>query len=373
MNDQHTTAQELSAQAAALIATGRVQEAQRLFSEAAELEAAALRAVPLERIRTRSVLSLSVASLLYKGNKLDEAERAIFRFLAAGDLDIWADAQLRELLHIVTDEHLLLTSMGRRYSGESMTVSLRGGEIGAGTGPLDLILEKATGMRSLLYRMAELVGKFPLRHHGPPPRELLDLVQARVTEPTAGSYNLEIKLTEPAQQKLFEPTRIPPAEVSERLFSFLDCLISGTLNDLVSLVPQPDYLKALLQLTRNVAPGGKRIREIGLYRKKHDQLQSVYLTAALPSKIREAIPKEKLSTEEQATESGVLRALHLDKNWLMLTKEDGTHVRFYTVHELLDDVVGPMVNRRVVVSGRLMQRGGKKQLLISEIELADEG
>ncbi len=373
MNDQHTTAQELSARAATFLAEGRAQEAQHLFVEAAKHEAAALASVPSDKTRTRSVLSVSVASLLYKGALLDEAERAIFRYLAPGDLDAWADAQLRELLHVATDERLLMTTLARRYSGESITVSLRGGEIGAGTGPLDLILEKATGFRSLLYRMAEWVGRFPLRHHGPPPKELLDLVQARATEPAAGSYSLEIRLTEPVQPDLYEPARVLPVELSDRLFNFLECLTAGAPSDLENLVPQPDYRKALLQLTRNIVPGGKRIREIGIYRQKQDRLQSIYLTDALPPRIREAIPRPPESlAEEHRSYRGVLRALHLDRNWLTLTLEDGTHTTCDTVPEMLDDVVGPMVNRHVLVTGPLRQKRGKDRLLVSEIELVDQ-
>ena len=369
MNNEHVTAQEISARAAALIAKGNTSEAKSLYAEAARYEAGALASVPSDKIRTRSVLSISVASLLYKGDLLDEAERAIFRYLAAGDLAPWAEAELRELLPVVTDERLLKANLGRRYSEESITVVFRGGEIGAGTGPLDIILDKAVGFRSLLYRMGEWVGQFPLRHHGPPPKELLELVQARATEPATGSYTLRIRLTEPAQPDLFEPMKVAPAEVSELLFNFLNCLSEGTPKDLADLVPQEDYRKALLQLTRNLLPGGKRLREIGIYREKQGLIQSVSLTDALPSKIREALPKEVSSTEEQGSFHGILRALNLDKNWLIIATSEGKHIRCDTEPEMLDDVVGPMVNRDVVIFGRVK---GKGSILVSEIELADE-
>lgn len=372
MNDQHTAAQEISVRAASLLAQGRAQEAQSLFAEAARHEADALASVPSDKTRTRSILSVSVASLLYKADLLDEAERAIFRDLAPGDLDAWADTQLRELLIVVADERLLKTTLARRYSGESITFSLRGGEIGAGTGPLDLILEKAAGFRSLLNRMAEWVGKYELRRHGPPPKELQDLIEARATEPAASSYRMEIRLTEPIQGTLFESPRVPPAELSNQLFNFLECVTTGTAEDIKKSVPEPDYRKALLQLTRNIVPTGKRIKEIGIYRKKHNRLQSIYLTDALPPKIREAIPRHEPLTEKHASYRGVLRALHLDKNWLTLTLENDSQITCDTVPEMLDDVVGPMVNNRVLVTGLLRQRRGKNRLLVSEIELVDE-
>lgn len=372
MNDQHARAQELSARAAHLLAQGNAAEAKRVFAEAAKHESEALDAVPHDKIKTRSILSVSVASLLYKGGLLYEAELAIFRYLASGGIDSWAEGQLRELLQVVSDERVLI-SLARRYSGESITVALRGGEIGAGTGPLDLILDKAVGFRSLLYRMAEWVGQFPLRRHGPPPKEVQDLVYARAMEPAPGSYRLEIRLTEPVQPDLYQPTKVPPAQLSDSLFGFLERLTAGTPKDLEEFVPQPEYRRALLQLTRNIAPGGKRVKEFGIYRQKHNALQSVYLTDALPPKIRDVLPKRPKSTaEREMTFQGVLRALHLDRNWLQLTLEDGTHITCDTVPEMLDDVVGPMVNRKVSVTGPMRQKRGKDRLLVSEIELVDQ-
>lgn len=376
MNEQHTTAQELSARAASLLAEGQAEEAQRLFAEAAKYEEKALASIPPGRNRTRSVLCVSVASLLYKGALLDEAERAIFVHLAAGELDGWADAQLRELLQVVSDERLVMTTLARRYSGETITVALLGGEIGVGTAPFDLFLDKAAGFRSLLYRMAEWVGQFPLRRHGLPPDEVRDLVQARATEAAAGSYRLEIRLTEPAQRDLLKPTRVPPGELSERLFNFLERLTAPTdkdLKGLEDLVPQPEYRSALLQLTRNIVPSGKRLDEIGIYRKKQDRLQRVYLTGALRPRIRDAIPRPpKSPTEEETSHRGILRALHLDQDWLELKLEDGTPLRCETVPEMLDDVVGPMVNRLVLVTGHTRKSQGKNRLLASEIELVEE-
>lgn len=100
MDDQHNIAQELSFRAARLLAQGESEEAKRVFAEAAKHELEALAAVPPDKIKTRSVLSVSVASLLYKGGLLNEAELAVFRYLAEGDIDPWAEGRLRELLRL---------------------------------------------------------------------------------------------------------------------------------------------------------------------------------------------------------------------------------------------------------------------------------
>lgn len=372
-NDQHREAERLAVQASKARDEGRTGEALNLYTSAASLEDAALWEVPVDKIRTRSVLSLSVASLLYKAHKLDEAEIRIFRFLSSEPpLEKWADKQLRLLLQVVSDERTIADSLGRKYSGESITVALRGGEIGIGTGPLDLVLEKAAGFRSLLYRFAEWTGKYPLRKQGNPPKAVMELIQARAMEPTVGSYRLEIKLTEPSQLEMFSTGRVKPEAISDAMFQFLDSLVRGNTSELEQLVPQPEYRRAFLELTRNIAPGGKRLSEVGIYRSSKDRVQSVYLTDAVTTKVRQALPRREFPSETRGQLAGVLRALHLDQNWLEITTPSSDHQKCDTVHDMLDDVVGPMVNREVVVSGRWRTRKGKRKLLVEEIELIEK-
>jgi hypothetical protein len=48
--------------------------------------------------------------------------------------------------------------------------------------------------------------------------------------------------------------------------------------------------------------------------------------------------------------------LHLDKDWLVLWTDQG-FVQVYGLAEAVDDVIGPMVNRKVIVQ---VQRRGKR-------------
>jgi hypothetical protein len=59
---------------------------------------------------------------------------------------------------------------------------------------------------------------------------------------------------------------------------------------------------------------------------------------------------------------GILRALHLDKDWLEITTRgaDGPKIiRIAGAGEEVDDVLGPMVNREVLVDVFVKQRGRK--------------
>lgn len=66
---------------------------------------------------------------------------------------------------------------------------------------------------------------------------------------------------------------------------------------------------------------------------------------------------------------GVLRALDLDKDWLKVEVEDGTQVEVRQLSQAVDDVIGPMVNKKVTVRAIKTQRG---ELHFTDIELAED-
>ena len=80
-------------------------------------------------------------------------------------------------------------------------------------------------------------------------------------------------------------------------------------------------------------------------------------------------PKVESPTETAETIRGTLRALHLDKDWLEVTTTDNPpqHLKIEEAGDVLDDVVGPMVNRLVNVS--IIRRG--KKLVYQDIELEE--
>jgi hypothetical protein len=371
MLDEHRKAERNAGRAAELLAAGEVETALALYAEAAEAERRALAGLRPDQVRTRSALSVSLASLLYKARRFAEAERAVFGLLATGELTPWAERKLRELLEVVADERVVAAGAGRKYAGSAITLSLRGGEIGSGTGPLDLVLEKANGFRNLLYRVAEMAGNYPLRLRGNPPREIADLLQARVGEPAAGSYRLVVRLTSPVQTELLDAPGVDPGRVADSLFDFLSLLSRGDAQGLERVAPDPGYRTALLQLTRNLAPAGNRIGEVGIYRGEGTGVDAVYLTRATLRVIRDVLPRRTEEDAPRTTVRGVLRALHLDQNWLELSVPERGTTKCQTLPETLDDVVGPMVNHEVIVRGHEKRlRGGVRRIVVEDIELA---
>src|SRR5690606_13998579 len=131
--------------------------------------------------------------------------------------------------------------------------------------------------------------------------------------------------------------------------------------------PDPVYRTTFLKLTRNLAPTGKSFESIEL--RSAGESRPVSLGVEARTNIRKALKTDKEEPQEAgaATEDlcGTLRAVHLDRDWLDVMI-NGVSTRIIGLKDDIDDVIGPMVNRTVVVRATLA--GGKYQYV--DIELA---
>ncbi|MBM4777045.1 MAG: hypothetical protein GQE15_05015 [Archangiaceae bacterium] len=365
--NDHQLAQDLSASAAAHLAKGERKKAHELFSKAADLEEKAFEAVPATRVRTRGILAVSAASLLYKARRLTDARRFLFKALASDEpLLPPQESQLRELLEVVWDE--LSLPQGSEYSPNQIDVALRGGDVGFGTAPLGLALAKADEIMKLVVRFGEFLDGKPLRTRGSASPEILDLVQARITQPVAGSYRFSVRLVEPAQEEMFDKGTIVQS-IAPLFFNVLRAATASNPTEkekLKKLIPDSGYRTTMVKLLRNMVPADRSLREIELssvhqtdgeapvresvvlFREVKESLNLV-LRAELPA------PDESVAQGddgELVVITGVLRAVHLDDHWLLIVDEDGRPHKCGTGRNALDDLVGPMVNRRVEVRVR---------------------
>jgi hypothetical protein len=117
---------------------------------------------------------------------------------------------------------------------------------------------------------------------------------------------------------------------------------------LIDAVPDAEYRSAFLKITRNLAPTGKSFDELEI-RSPGDQ-SGVTLRQESRSNINNVLRSRHdpgtTAAEVEETLKGVLRAVHLDQDWLDVTVGDQS-VHVSGLKDSLDDVVGPMVNRSV--------------------------
>jgi len=83
--------------------------------------------------------------------------------------------------------------------------------------------------------------------------------------------------------------------------------------------------------------------------------------------LREKPTVPAMADQVQEELRGILRAVHLDKDWLEVVVE-GVSMHVVGLQDAVDDVIGPMVNRSVVVR---VVRASQGRLTFLDIELVD--
>lgn len=343
---------------------GRIEKAVAAYRRAAAAEERALAAVDRSKVRTLGITAVSTVALWYKARDLKRAENVAYRCLAENTLPDFARRELRDLLQRFWSE-AASEEAGIRFVEGDVVFGVRGGEIVYGGAPLDLVVEKVGDVRALYYRTAELLSQQPLRKRGLPAMDIQQLCRPWLFQAPPSSYTFAIRIQEPEQMSLF-PSGLP--RVLDVATTFLDILraTAGPSPDesLQAVVPDAGYRDAFLRLARNLAPTGDRYGQLEVRAAGAPSSESVLLLPGNRDTITGALRKSKPGTTPRDAKRvrriiGILRALHLDQDWLEVAEGsvEGTHIKVFKAGDALDDVVGPMVNRRVVVEVRETKRG----------------
>ncbi len=157
------------------------------------------------------------------------------------------------------------------------------------------------------------------------------------------------------QLNLF-PDGLPEVEeVTQKFMDIVRASADGTEESLKRVVPDSEYRSTFLKMTRNLAPTGKAYGKMEIKAGGELVDQPVILVPESRQAMNEALrpPRDESGKQkEQVTTKlyGVLRNLSLDNDWLeVLTEGDNKIIRVENTGEAVDDIVGPMVNRRVIV------------------------
>jgi hypothetical protein len=369
-NEYHSKSEILASDAEMACRSGDFQKAENLYRQAAAAEVAAFAALTSDKRRTRGVTAVSAVALWYKGHDYPAAERSAYLYLAEQDLPDFAKAQIQNLLQVIWTTSTA-EKAGVRFVRGDVLVSVRGGEVILGGAPLDLILRKVEGVQAALFRTVEMLLERPFRKRGGPSSEIQSMFRPWLFQAPAGSYQFAVRMQEPAQGELWEAARPKVGQVTSTFFKVLRASATDPDTELPTIVPDPDYRGAFLTLSRNLAPTGKSFELLEVRDASAPTEPVITLglqtRGELNSAIRKLRPPRELLDGEPITIRGTLRAVHLDDDWLEVTTAEDPpgHVHVEEAGDALDDVVGPMVNRKVLVT--VVPRGTKR--LYRDIEL----
>jgi hypothetical protein len=355
---RHREGEGLAAQAEAAVRGGDPSRAKSLYALAADAEEAALAALDRGKARTLGVSAVSAVSLRYKAGQYQLAEAAAYTWLASGSLPEFAVLQLKDLLEAIWIE-AARERTGLSFAPGQVIVSVKGGEVVRGGAPLDLIVEKVQTVQSLFYRTAEFLRGLPHRTRGSPSPEIQEMFRPWLFQTPAGSYQFAVAVQEARQPDLFLKGGPTSADVADRFLNILRASAEDPEEELPHVVPNESYRATFLKLTRNLAPTGKTFDQLEI--RASDEGRPITFMPTTRRAIGEAVRKTTRQRPDTAglpeeTLRGVLRAVHLDDDWLEVTVGDQA-VKVVGVGEAVDDLIGPMVNRPVILRAALDTRG----------------
>jgi hypothetical protein len=360
----HRTSERHAAEAEAAARYGDADRALALYRLSAEAETAALDALDASKQRTFGITALSSVALWYRAQEYSMAESLAYRALASGTLPDFAKEEIRQLLQLAWSRKAQ-ESAGVSFIGGDVLVSVKGGKVVFGGAPLDLILRKVEEVQALFFRTIELLLGVPHRHRGAPSAQVQSVFQPWLFQAPPGSYQFAVRVQEPPQTELFPDAAVQVQEVVSTFLSIVKASVMDPEGQLKQLVPDPKYQETFLKLTRNLAPsaGGERFGQIEFRDATQVFPEPVALSpdarSELNRAIRARVPKrEPQEGQREEQVEGVLRAVHLDEHWLEVAlpgREE--HIKIVQTAEVLEDVVGPLVNQKVIVEVTVDRRG----------------
>lgn len=373
--DYHTQSERFAADAELAVRQSAIERSLALYRLAAQAEAHALTELDVTKTRTLGITAVSAVALWYKAGDYPQAQRIAHQWLGTDLLPPFAVEQLQGLLQTMWSD-LVREHAGVKFTGGEVLVSVKGGEIVTGGAPLDLIVRKVEEVRALVYRTAELLIKAPHRKHGPPTAEIQELCRPWLFQAAPGSYQFVVRVQQPAQMNLFPNEALQIEKVATTLLQIIKASADDPEDALAEVVPNPEYRATFLKLTRNLAPTGKGFGQLEVKPVSATDTRPIILLPGSREAINYALKKQSppppdASAREEVQLRGVLRALHLDQDWLEITIDNDTGqkpLRIYEAGETVDDVVGPMVNRGVIIDA-FVTRDGRH--LLRDIQAAE--
>ena len=359
----HRQSETSASEASEFARNGALDQAVPRYREAAELEERAFQQIDATKQRTLGIVGVSTVSLWFKVGEYERAEQLALRMLN-GPLPTFAAENLRILLQTIWTEGSKRTARVPFLPGQ-VVVSVKGGDIVVGGAPLDLIVDKVQTIQAIFYRTVEFIRGMPHRLKGGPVLGVQEACRSWLFQEAPGSYQFSIAVQAPPQPDFF-PDGVEPRQIVAHFLEIVRATTEGG-EALTDKVPNEQYRSTFLKLARNLAPTGKVFSQLEI--RAAGETKGVLLVPETRAEINRTLrgPAGPARTPAQAetTITGVLRALHLDQDWLEVVSE-GKLVRVTRLRDAVDDVIGPMVNRSVIV--RVVQSGKANRFVDIEMD-----
>jgi hypothetical protein len=278
--------------------------------------------------------------------------------------------ELRDLLEqVYFQRHLELR--GVTLGDEEIQMSITGEDVGFGIAPTEIFIGRVENTEKLLYRTAERKQHKPHRDRGPLQKNLQESLELYMTAPRAASFAVTFKVGRSNQLSL--PGLSFGQQVIDELIECLEIVSCGDEAQLKERIPDDAYYRNFLGLTKLIAPDGLRVRQVGFTTLRQGTVKTVALKAQESNRLLSpagSAPTPRSSLPGSAADivqvSGILKladSTKEGKDKIRLVSEGNVHHEIEVPSGMMDDIVRPLWNSLVLVTGT--QKG--KRIILQDI------
>jgi hypothetical protein len=236
-------------------------------------------------------------------------------------------------------------------------------------------------METVLFRTAERKLGHPYRDRGKVPVDVRGHFEVYMSVPRPGSFAVTLRLGHSKQMSL---PGFPNADwngnVVDEVIGCFDLIATNNMEALSQRINDPAYYRNFVALAKKIAPDGEKVRTVGITavrqgKERHVALREPSVLIRKPEYFfaSEVEVKSTLETVVPAVLKQVEGSLRFadstkSEKEIKIVDKDGKVHRVRVPEGLMDDIVRPMWDRNVVVSGR-EQKG---VLVLEDIKPTDE-
>lgn len=368
--EHHGRSADFAGEGDLLAVNGDLEGAREAYRQAAIHEQLALEDLGPGKFKTWSITAVSAASLFFMANDFATAQRLAHTHLTDERLLPFAQDDLKDLLQTIWDEQAKEKEGTSLVAGD-IQVTLRGNRIFRGAAPLGIVEGSLKRIVALFMRVAEHDMGLPYRFRGGPSRALNSEYQPWILQATPGSFRFGVTLKGPEQLRLQlgDEHRPSPAQVVTRALEIVAASVNSPSGEFLQLISDSEYRRGFLTLARDLSPSGTHHQLLELHQSQTGRRVPLNSSSrrSLTESLRLLDAASNHRTEQAVALEGILRGVDLNNDWLRLDTEDGTET-VSKVGEPVDDIIGPMVNRSVVVTAFEMPNGDYRFLDIEPAE-----
>jgi hypothetical protein len=304
---------------------------------------------------SRSTLFKSAASLALQVARLRDAERLVAIALGGDPPADLAD-ELRDLLEQINFErHLDLR--GVDLEENEFQLSLSGNSVGFGVADSREFVSRVEVVQKLVYRTAERRRGQQYRDKGAPTDLFTRDLEVFMSVPRAASFAVTLRLGAPEQLPL--PGSAHSTFIRETIDELLECLQifdEANVSKLHQKIPEAAYYRNFVALAKTFAPDGNNVKVVGLTSSRPKMVTKVLLKTP-----RLKTPRAVSAASSSASVSikGTLKFADStrDTGQIQLVDESGKKHKIVVPEGMMADIVRPMWDTVVVVSGTKTFRG----------------